>query len=149
MKRLLLANRFDGMMQPSRKVDLIFCFNDPAMALKAAMALQRLGGARKVRTSLTTAMCDVAFFRGEQGDECLVVGAGIEEAEQALAAAPYGTVSVCGQTYALLGDTLGAQVQDALVMTEHDEDIVTGASITLAPSHAAVQSTFAGLGLSN
>ena len=147
-ERLALALRFDGMMQPSRKVDLILCFQDPAMALKAAMALQRLGGSRKVRTALTTSACNVAFFRGEQGDECLVIGAGIEDAEQALAAAPHGTLSVCGRTYGLLEEGLGQHVQNALVMTEHDEDMVTGASITLAPTQSAALSTFAGLGLS-
>ncbi|HVE52424.1 MAG TPA: hypothetical protein VNB23_03450 [Ramlibacter sp.] len=146
-ERMALGTRFDGMMQPSRKVDLILCFKDPAKGLKAAMALQRLGGSRKVRTSLTTASCTLAFFRGERGDECLLIGAGIEQAEQALAAAPRGTVAVCGRTYALLGDGLGQHVQDALVMTEHDEETVTGASITLAPTQSAALSTFAGLGL--
>lgn len=146
-ERLALATRFEGMMQPSGAVDLLLCFRDPARALAAAVGVQRLAGARKVRTAISTAPCTVAFFRGRQGDECLIVGAGVERAEQALDTAPHGTVTLEGGSYGLLEGRLSEHAPDALVMTEMDDDTVTGASITLAPHQSAAMSTFVGLGM--
>jgi hypothetical protein len=147
-EREMLAQRLGGALQPSRVAGFLIAFADAASALRAAMVLQRLSSGRKVRVVLSTAACNVAWFRSDDGTEqCVALGTGVEEAEQALAQAPRGTVFLSGATCALLGE-LDAHVRDAVVTTEMEEDTVTGASITLAPPSSAFMSTFAGLGLS-
>jgi hypothetical protein len=147
-ERRMLAHRLGGALQPSRAAGLLMAFADAASALRAAMVLQRLSSGSKVRVVLSTAACNVAWFRGaDGGEECVALGTAVEEAEQALAHAPRGTVFLSGATCALLGE-IDTHVRDAVVTTEMEEDTVTGASITLAPPSSAFMSTFAGLGLS-
>ena len=147
-EREMLAHRLDGALQPSRAAGLLLAFAEAASALNAAMVLQRLSSNRKVRVVLSTVACNVAWFRGEDGmEQCVALGTGVEETEQALAQVPRGTVFLSGSTCAQIGE-LDGQVRDAVVTTEMEEDTITGASITLAPQSSAFMSTFAGLGMS-
>jgi class 3 adenylate cyclase len=144
----LLGARFGGHVQPSLAADLLLSFPQAGDALRAAMVLQRLSDGRNIRTSLTTSSCTVACFDVDGDPRRVVVGPEIKRAEQALAHAAPGTIVISAETYALLGDGISEQVHDGLVITEGDEETVTRASITLAPTASAALSTFAGIGLS-
>jgi hypothetical protein len=143
----MLAARLRAQVQPSASVDLLLAFPQAADALRAAMVLQRLSDRRNVRTSVSTASCTVACFELGGDARRLIVGPEIECAEEGVAEAAPGTIVICAETYALLGDRLSEHVQDGLVITEGDEYTVTRASITLAPPASAALSTFAGIGL--
>lgn len=144
----LLASHVGGEAEPSTAVDLVLSFPQPAAALQAAMVLQRLSAGRRVRTSISTALCTVACYETENGPRHLIVGAEIERAEKAVANAVPGTIVLSAETYALLGDRINEHVPDGLVATELDDETVRQASITLAPHASAPMSTFAGLGWS-
>lgn len=147
-EREQLAALLGGTLQLSRNVDLVLAFAEASEALQAAMMLQRLSAARPVRTALSTAMCTVGCYEAEGAQQRVVCGAEMEQAEAGLAQAAHGTVMMCAQTYAALGEGVNEQVQDCVLATEMDEETVTRACITLPPHASAQQSTFAGLGVS-
>lgn len=147
-ERQELADRLGGDLQPSRRVELVLAFDDAASALRGAVMLQRLSAGRRVRTTLSSAVCTVACFDAERVGQRVVFGAEVEEAEAGLAQAARGTIVLSASTYSLLGDDVGEQVKDGVLTTELDQQTVTRACITLAPHASAALSTFAGLGLS-
>lgn len=143
----MLASRLGADMQPSASVDLLLGFPHADDALRAAMVLQRLSDGRKVRTSVGTCSCTVACFELDGETRRLAVGPEIARAEESLRQSVPGTIVISAETYAVLGERMGEQVQDGLLITEGDEGTVTRASITLPPSASAALSTFAGIGL--
>jgi hypothetical protein len=142
----LLATHLGGDVEPSAAVDLVLSFPQPVAALRAAMVLQRLSAGRRVRTSLSTALCTVACYETESGPRRLMVGPELARAEKAVTQAVPGTIVLTAETYALLGDRINEHVPDGLLATEMEDETVQQASITLAPHASAPMSTFAGLG---
>lgn len=142
----LLATHLGGDVEPSAAVDLVLSFPQPVAALRAAMVLQRLSAGRRVRTSLSTALCTIACYETESGSRRLMVGPELARAEKAVAQAVPGTIVLTAETYALLGDRINEHVPDGLLATELEDETVQQASITLAPHASAPMSTFAGLG---
>src|SRR5690606_36795198 len=114
----LLAEHLGARRQPSTAVELVLAFEQPGAALHAALVLQRLSAGRRVRSALTTTMCNEACYDTAEGTRRLVVGSAIETAENALAQAVPGTLVLCAQSYALLAEQIVEHVPDGLLATE-------------------------------
>jgi hypothetical protein len=142
----MLAQRLGGNPEAALGADLVLSFQRPSAALRAALVLQRLSPHRKVRTALASHACTVACFELNGEPQRLVIGAAMEHVERAVTQVAPGTIFVSPETYALVEDRLGEHVRDAIIATELDDQMVTQASITLAPQPSEWVSTFAGLG---
>ena len=141
-----LAQRVGGDVQIASRADLVLSFPEPDTALEAAVMLQHLSEARRIRIAVSTVLCMVAYFEVEGQAHRVVVGPEMDEAEEALERAAAGTILVSGETHELMGGDFADSVRDGVVTTEMDEQGVTQACITLAPHRSAAMSTFAGLG---
>ena len=137
-----------GESQPSRRVDLLLSFKDAPAAVRAAITLQRLSASQLLRTTVRTCLCNVACFELDGVERRRVVGPEIDATEQALSEAARGVVTLSARTYEIVGESLSAQLKNAVIATEVEDEVVTHAYIALTPHASAPMSTFAGLGLS-
>lgn len=138
-----------GESQPSRRVDLLLSYPDPAAAVRAAITLQRLSGSHMLRCKVRTGLFDVARFELDGEKYRLLVGPEIAATEEALSQAARGVVTLSAKTYEMVNEKLSTQLKNAMVATEMQDEIVTLAYIALTPPASAPMSTFAGLGLSH
>ncbi len=135
-----------GERQPSRRVDLLLGFKDARAAVQAAITLQRLSRSHMLRAEVRTCWCTVARFELDGVAQRRIVGPEIDAAEEALSQAARGMVTLSARTYAMVGESLSAQLNHAVVATELEDDTVTRAYIALTPHASAPMSNFAGLG---
>ncbi|WP_332815548.1 hypothetical protein [Ramlibacter sp.] len=143
-----LLAQLGGEKQPSRRVDMLLSFRDAPAAVRAAVTLQRVSGGHLLRTKVRTCLCNVASFELDGTVRRRVFGHEIDAVEEALSEAARGVVTLSARTYELVGESLSAQLKNAMIATEIDDGTVTRAYIALTPDAAAPLSTFAGLGLS-
>lgn len=142
----VLSRRLQAEAEVCCGADLAMAFRKPALAMRAALVLQRLAPRLKIRTALFTATCTVAGFQLQGAPHQLVIGPEVQQAEEALAGTPPGTIVISAETYPHVADLLAHNVRDAVVATELEDDAVARALVTLTPPRNAFSSTFAGLG---
>lgn len=143
---VVLAARFDGRSERLDGNAVMFSFEEPLHALRAAMVLQKLATTQRIRCSLSTEACHIARFEVDGQERCVVLPPDLEQTRSEGTRAAPGAIAISPETYAALEAHIG-ELRDGLLATEMEDETVTGASITLAPAHADALSTFAGLGL--
>lgn len=144
-----LLELLGGERQPSRRVDLLLSFKDAHAAVRAAIKLQRLSEGHMLRANVRTCLFSVASFE-LRGAECRrVLGPELDATEESLSQSPRGVVTLSARTYELVGERLSAQLRNAVVTTELQDETVTCAYVALTPRASSPMSTFAGLGLSH
>ncbi len=144
-----LLARLGGERQPSRRVDLLLGFKDAHAAVRTAIKLQRLSEHHMLRAKVRTCLFTVATFELDGVEYRRVVGPELDATEESLSEAPRGVVTLSARTYEIVGERLSAQLRNAVVATEMEDDTVTRAYVALTPHASAPMSTFAGLGLSH
>lgn len=142
----LVAASHRGEVDPWPSGDLLMCFQDPALALHAAVDLQQLVGGIRVQVGIATGPRSVAVIDAGGTTLRVSLGHAVDSAARASRMAPAGTIRMEAGMYERLQD----QVRDlprVVVTTEFDgnghEEAV---SLVMAPRPSEAQSTFAGLG---
>lgn len=146
--RQQLVGWLGGDSQPSRRVDLLLTYRDADTAVRDAINLQRMSDGHMLRCEVRTGSFSVAHFELDGVAYRRLVGPEIEAAEEALALAARGVVTLSARTYELVDAKLSTKLKNAVVATEMQDETVTRACIALTPHASAPMSTFAGLGLS-
>jgi hypothetical protein len=95
-----LAVRHQGRLDPYGNATLLVTFDDPAAAVRMAMALQRAADGLDLRVGLVSGPCVLAFFRAQGRLWCTPLGALPERAAQVAASAPSGGIVISPETYA-------------------------------------------------
>jgi hypothetical protein len=143
-----LAGRFGGWCEMAESRTALLCFSEPALALRAALLLQKIGAETQVRAFVTAGPCTVAYIEVEQDLRHFVLPSQEQRATDSLLRVAAGAVEISAEIYEELEPLLADETGGALVMTEFDDtESATQTSITLVPTPSAAMSTFAGLGL--
>lgn len=143
----VLAQRYGGCIQLAARLDVAMSFEEPAGALRTAVALQRLAKRTRLRTAITSGVYTAALLVIDNQRRSLLLDGAIDRAEQEALATPPGSIHIAPGTYELLKQQIGSEVSTAMVMTELHGDEPGGTTLTLPPTASADLSTFAGLGL--
>lgn len=143
----MLAGRFQGQGELCGPGAVLFSFEHPLPALRAALLLQKIGADTGVSAGLTTGICTVAVFELDGEMRRMVLPPEAARAETRARQAPPATIVISPETYELLEPLLADEVRDGLVTAECEGERVVQVSITLAPPANADLSTFAGLGM--
>ena len=141
-----LAATYGGSVQAARQVDIAIAFDAPAVAMRAALALQRLAPRRRLRCAIVSGNQCAARVLIDGTERTIILEQGVAAAERHALTTPPGSIHVCAETYGLLDETCEHELSSAMVSAEMLGDQVDSAMFTLPPAASSEMSTFAGLG---
>ncbi len=142
-----LVERHNGVADRISPCALLACFASPISALQVALHLQSLP--TRFGVALVNGVCAQAAFTVHGRDWHILVGGDVTRAEAIASQVAPGTIHVSPEAFATLEQHLTGGIGNALLMAEYVDEVVTEATITLAPQPSAESSTFAGLGLTS
>jgi hypothetical protein len=143
----VIARRYAAAIELRGELPLAMAFEQPGIALSAAIALQRLTQGKRLRTGIRIWTFDAALIMVERQPLMLLLGDIVGKAERVAQMSSPGTIHIAPETYRILGAELATAASSAMVMTEIYDDEVSSATLILPPAVASEPSTFAGLGL--
>lgn len=141
-----LAQRHGGVLDECSAASVLASFTQPVAALEMAMDLQRQSRTR-YGIALVTGTCMTAQFLLDGRSWRVLVGREVVRAEGLARRVAAGSVMVSPDTFPLLEAHFADGLCDGILAAEFVDEVVTEATITLAPGASAESSTFAGLGL--
>jgi hypothetical protein len=113
-----LAAHYNGRLDPYGNATALAIFEDPAAAVRMAMALQRVASRVGLQVGVVSGLCTLAFFRVMGRLWCTPLGPELERAAQVAASARIGGVVISPETYAPgqhLSTELGSGFEDSEV----------------------------------
>jgi hypothetical protein len=143
----VLAARYGGQLDPIGEASALLAFDEPAAAVRMAMALQRRNVERSLRVGVVSGPCVLGEFEAAGYCFSTPVGTLPDRAARAAAAAASGSIVISPETYGPLERELDAETTGCLLMHEYHDSNFAHATITFTPPNNAALSTFAGLGL--
>jgi hypothetical protein len=136
-----------GRTQAVEGSELLFIFETPATALRAALQLQRDHRTHRLRTAMVTGHFAYALIPDGGRARRIYFGDELVCTERAIRASAAGTLQMCARSYSAVCGMFATEAPDAVITTELIGDEVLVATILLPPSHKSQLSTFAGLGI--
>ncbi|NML48170.1 hypothetical protein HHL11_30760 [Ramlibacter sp. G-1-2-2] len=94
-----LAARYQGRLDPYGNANVLATFEDPAAAVRMAMALQRAAEGLDLRVGVVSGPCTLAFFRCQGRLWCTPLGSQPERAAQVASGAVAGGIVISPETY--------------------------------------------------
>lgn len=94
-----LAARYQGRLDPYVHATALATFEDPAAAVRMAMALQRAATGLGLRVGVVSGRCTLAFFRAQGRLWCTPLGAEPLRAARVAAGAALGGIVISPETY--------------------------------------------------
>ncbi|HEY8356249.1 MAG TPA: hypothetical protein VIL30_02210 [Ramlibacter sp.] len=94
-----LAARYHGRLDPYVHATALATFEDPAVAVRMAMALQRAAIGLGLRVGVVSGSCTLAFFRAQGRLWCTPLGPQPQRAARVAAGAALGGVVISPETY--------------------------------------------------
>jgi hypothetical protein len=141
-----IAARHEGVLDACSPAAMLVSFAQPSGALEMAMELQREARTR-YQIALVTGNCLFARFELNGGEWRVLVGREVTRVEGLARRVAGGAVLVSPETFPLLEAHFAAGRYGGLLTAEFVDEMVTEATITMAPGAFSETSTFAGLGL--
>lgn len=142
----LVAASHRAEVDPWPSGDMLMCFQDPALALDAAVDLQQLVGGIRVQVGIAAGPRSIAVVDAGASTLRVSLGQAVDSAARASRMAPGGTIRMESGMYELLQDEI-RDLSGCVLTTEYDgEGREEAVSLVMAPRPSEAQSTFAGLG---